>query len=244
VTSRIGAVVALVVLACLLSSTTRAAETDQYYTWYVTMLVPVDPSVKVGDIMFGTDKLGHFLTNGPRYWRVYSEARAHGLSVEEAQKKAVDLGVAQESGVLGGVITSTFSYGDLEANWQGMQLIRSWCEGIDGRPPALTLDDVKGGKAWVLHERFAMSTWLNPCWDESFYPNAYEGLTADGVKRALKEYCPLRTRPEVAAHRKRYRELGCHSFSVAYLDELIAKGEAPDPRPFTLEAACGDPPAR
>lgn len=202
------------------------------------IFVPIDPTVYAAGIYFGPDKLGHFFDNGQRYWDEYQTARARGASVDEAERAAVMVGVAQEDGILGGIVTSTFGYGDLEANFQGMQLIRSMCEGDE---PSLRRGE---DGQWALREPFAIRRWVNPCWDESFYPNAYEGLTAEGVKRALKGYCPLRHRPDIAALRARYRALGCHSRSVQILDELIEKGSVPDPRPFTLESACGDPPAR
>lgn len=214
------------------------------------VLIPVDPTVRVGDVYFGTDKLGHFLTNGPRYWQTYSKARAKGATVDDALRAAVDLGIGQESGILGGLITSTFSYGDLEANFQGLELVRSWCErgGLVLEDVVSTKGDEDGKrsakKAWRLVRPFSMVDWVNPCWDESFYPNAYSGPTADGVKKALQGYCPLRTRPDIAARRQRYRDIGCHSFSVKTLDALIAAEKIPDPSPFTLETACGDPPAR
>ncbi len=202
------------------------------------IFVPIDPTVFAGDVYFGPDKLGHFFDNGQRYFDEYQRARARGQSVDEAQAAAVKVGIAQEDGILGGIVTSTFGYGDLEANFQGMQLLRSMCEGPDQSL-------VRGADGrWRLKEPFSIRRWVNPCWDESFYPNGYEGLTADGVRRALKELCPMRHRPDLAARRAGYRARGCHSFSVRMLDELIAKGLVPDPRPFTLEAVCGDPPAR
>jgi hypothetical protein len=203
------------------------------------VFVPLDPTVRVGDVLLGTDKIGHFLTNGPRYWRVYRETRAAGDSVEVAMAKAVDLGIEQEQGIMGGFVTSTFSYADLEANFQGLELIRSWCDPEAGAPQL-----VFEGGAWRLLTRFSMQAWVNPCWDESFYPNAYEGLTADGVQKALAGYCPLRHRDDIAARRDLYREMGCHSFSVRYLDALVARGAIPDNAPFTLERACGDAPIR
>lgn len=212
------------------------------------VLIPVDPTVRVGDVYLGTDKIGHFLTNGPRYWQVYTRTREQGATVDDALQAAVDLGIEQEAGILGGVITSTFSYGDLEANFQGLELVRSWCEGgglvlADGEEHVVQGERTRG-KAWRLTRPFSMKDWVNPCWDESFYPNAYSGPTAAGVKKALQGYCRLRTRPDIAARRRLYREAGCHSFSVKYLDERIAQGKIPDPAPFTLERACGDPPAR
>lgn len=202
------------------------------------IFVPIDPTMFAGDVHFGPDKLGHFFDNGQRYWDEYSAARARGATVEEAQRAAVMVGVGQEDGILGGIVTSTFGYGDLEANFQGMQLIRSMCEGEHA-----TLRRSAEGK-WSLSEPFSIRAWVNPCWDESFYPNAYEGLTAEGVQRALKSYCPLRRRPDIAARRAGYQRRGCQSYSVQLLDQLIAQRQVPDPQPFTLEAACGDPPAR
>lgn len=199
------------------------------------LFVPVDPTIRVGDVTFGTDKISHFLNNSFRYWDTYRDARARGVSEEDALIAAIDRGVAQEAGILGSGVASSFSYADLEVNFQGLEMIRAWCERgelskIDGR--------------WTLRATFDIRRWVNPCWDEGWYVTAFSGLTGEGVQASIKEACPLRTRPHVQAQREAYRGAQCASFSVRVLDERIAAGELPDPTPFSVETLCGDPPGR
>ncbi len=201
------------------------------------VFVDIDPTINVAGVTFGTDKMGHFFTNGPRYWNAYERARAAGKSVDDALRAAVDVGIRQESGILGGAFWNVFSYGDMEANFQGLELMRSWCEGPH---PGL----VFGGGRWRLARPFRFADWVNPCWNESFYPTVYSGPLGDGVKRALPGYCRLLHRPDIVERRRRYRAQGCSSFSVRTLDALMDDKRVPDPTPFTIESVCGDPPLR
>ena len=69
---------------------------------------------------------------------------------------------------------------DLEANYQGLELYRWMCDGPD---PALRYGDDR----WMLTAPLRIERFVNPCWDESFLPNAYGDATAPGVVRALEE---------------------------------------------------------
>jgi hypothetical protein len=199
------------------------------------VFVPVDPTIRVGDVTFGTDKISHFLNNSWRYWETYRAARAQGLKEEDALIRAIDRGVAQEAGILGSGVSGAFSYADLESNYQGLDLIRSWCERGE-----LALRDGR----WTLSAPFDIRRWVNPCWDEGWYVTAFDPLTGGGVIEAMTEACPIRQRAHVKAQRAAYRKQTCVSFSVQVLDERIRSGELPDPTPFTVEAICGDQPGR
>jgi hypothetical protein len=199
------------------------------------LFVPVDPTVRVGEVTFGTDKISHFLNNAFRYWDTYRDARAGGATEEAALLAAIDRGIAQEAGILGSGVASSFSYADLEANFQGLEMIRAWCEGGEL---------VHDAGAWVLTKKFDITRWVNPCWDEGWYTTAFSGLTGEGVQASLRAQCPLRLRPRIADQRAAYRARPCTSFSVRVLDERIAAGELPDPTPYSVESVCGDPPGR
>jgi hypothetical protein len=196
------------------------------------IFVPVDPTIRVDGIYFGTDKLSHFLHNSWRYWETYSRARAAGKSERDALRAAYDRGIAQEAGILGALVASSFSYADLEVNAQGLEHLRAWCERGD-----LALVD----GSWRLAEEFDIRRWVTPCWDESWYTNAFSGLTGDGVRAALHELCATRDTPRMIERFRSYRARQCSSESARYLDELVARGALPDPTPYTVDAVCADP---
>lgn len=196
-------------------------------------LLPLDPTTTVAGVHVGLDKIGHFLLNGRRYYGRFLEARGRGLGEEDALVHAIELGLEQENGILGLGVSSIFSYADLEANYQGLELYRWLCE---GEQPALREIDGR----WTLTQPLHLERYVNPCWDESFMPNAFDDVTGPGVTQALREQCPLLKTPRVRDLRQHYRARGCQSFSHHYVMGLIDQGELPDPRPFDIEKVCRD----
>lgn len=71
--------------------------------------MPVDPAVRVGDIVFGTDKLAHFFTNGARYFARYfgryfaryQAVRDGGASVDDAEDAAIAVGLGEKTRAAG-----------------------------------------------------------------------------------------------------------------------------------------------
>ena len=198
-------------------------------------LVPIDPTVRVGDVLFGIDKLGHFFTNGPRYLDRYREARADGADVDAAEVAAVRYGVGQERGWLGLGVSGIFSYADLEANWRGLLFFRELCA-PDARPDAVRLQIIDG--RWRLSQPFDIGAVVDPCWDESFLPNAFGRSEGAAVQEALRETCPLWRRPDLVQRRASYRAQGCPARHVEVLATLLRDGEVPDPSPWSLEEIC------
>lgn len=194
-------------------------------------LVPLDPTIRVADVNIGLDKIGHFLLNGRRYYDRYRAALARGDDEESALLYAIELGLEQENGILGMGISSIFSYADLEANFQGLELFRWLCDDDD---PALQQRDGR----WELTKPLDLGRFVNPCWDESFAPNAFGEDMAPGVLRALEEQCPLLETKRVVALRAGYRAKGCDSFSHRYVMKLVEEGKLPDPRPFDIDNVC------
>lgn len=208
--------------------------------------VPLDPSVQVGDVLFGVDKLGHFFTNGARYLARFEDARAQGASVAEAEEAAVRFGVAQENTVLGFYASGIFSYADLEANWRGLQFFRGLCpsekdgivdndgDGVADVTPRLVQRDGR----WTLSEPFDIGAVVDPCWDETFATSAFRDVDDGGVKQAVRELCPTWAKPDIQERRARYRARGCPARGVEIVASMVSLGEAPDPAPWNVEAIC------
>jgi hypothetical protein len=210
---------------------------ESTYRWTALLpfgsFVPLDPTVRVGDILFGTDKLGHFFTNGYRYFERFEKARAAGESEDQAERDAIATGVDEENTMLGVAVSGIFSYADLETNWRGFEFFRDLCEGDH---PALTVDT--SGK-WHLNRSFHIEHWADPCWDEGFEPSWFASQSAKDVQRAIASSCTKWTSsPEVAERRARYEQRGCSSKSIDVLHEMIAQKKAPDPSPFSIDQIC------
>jgi hypothetical protein len=192
-------------------------------------LIPLDPTIGVDGVSFGTDKLGHFFTNGLRAWERYLDVRAAGGSEEDGLGAAILLGVQEEAGWLGMGVCGVFSYADIHANMSGVRFFRSLCEegGL-----------VEHHGRFALHAPFRIRQHVDPCWDESFATSAFSPSEWAAVDKALLELCPLLDDPSVRARRDEYRRRGCNTAVVAELARLIAEGTAPDPSPWAIDRVC------
>lgn len=194
-------------------------------------VIPLDPTISAGGVWFGTDKLGHFFTNGLRAFDRYASARARGVDEAGAVRAAILLGVEEESGWLGLGVCGVFSYADIHANLSGLRFFRALCEEDEL---------VEGESGWTLTVPFRMARWVDPCWDESFAPSAFAPSEAAALDAALQEVCPLLEAPHVRGQRAAYRARGCSPFVEAELARLVAAGLAPDATRWSIDAACAD----
>jgi len=196
-------------------------------------VLPMTRTVRVGNIYFGTDKIGHFFGFGRRYFQRYLLCRRDGLDTEKAMRKVVLWGVAIESSFVGGLVDGIFSHADLEANFQGFLMARSCCEGDDAHFRQ------EGGQ-WRLARPFDMRDYITPDFDESYNNSHYTGLRKDRVLEILRrEYCPLWRTPEVQARTANYAAYA-PSFSKRVITEHFdARRENPQ-RQQSLAAICDE----
>ncbi len=218
-------------------------EYDPVGVWRYTHLWPLGalsrpvPSVEMDGVILGVDKLGHFFSEGRRYWRSYREQLAAGATRAQAERTAIDRGIRQEMSYFGWKSAGIFSYADLEANWQGFQYFRALCEGD------AALLQVKDG-TWTLRAPLDIRKYVNPCWDEAWNPNGLRPRHVRGIRRAMTGLCPVLRRPEVQERWARYLARGCASTSHAYLQQLVEAGKLPDPSVSDIEEICRAPETR
>ncbi len=125
--------------------------------------------VRMGDYLVGSDKFGHFFSEG---WSYFLLAYSEEIDVE----KALLFGELTESGYYGAKTTGVFSYADLAANFNGM---RFWNE-LLGRQRA-PLDSKKNprpyvcceDKRWKIVRRFDWHEYIDAAWDEGFNFNLF-----------------------------------------------------------------------
>ncbi len=163
------------------------------------------PNIKVNGVLIGTDKIGHFFSQGRKFYRRYLR------SGDEA--KAARRAVMTEHLLFGRLLTGSFSNADLVANYEGYRFHRGlFHDGAVGRRPALM--------AWRngRPERMRDFTWadhVNDFWDEALNPNAYSRTMGRHMARWLLGHCEVyRAYPERFAVRdadglfERYQHIG------------------------------------
>ncbi len=157
--------------------------------------------LRVGDQYVGSDKLGHFFTEGYSYYELY---------LRSGEAAAIDYGRLTEISFYGLLTTGIFSWADLAANLNGM---RFWNALLGLRPDPLTQQTVQPmvvceqGK-WKRQRDFRWSEYVDDAWDEAINCVAFRdrGLLdkAGALIRARSggRSCPLRPANREVLQRK------------------------------------------
>ncbi len=163
------------------------------------------PTINVGGVYFGTDKIGHFFSQGRKF---YGRYRSMGDEAKAARRS-----VLTEKGLFGRLTTGVYSNADLVANYEGHRFYRS-----------LFHDGVVAGKAAIFRWRkgvpikqraFTWADHVNSFWDEALNANVYSPRLLPYVERRMLLLCDdFRRRPEryrvadADALFQRYRQVG------------------------------------
>lgn len=201
-------------------------------------VAPLAPNIQINGIYLGLDKLSHFSSTGRRYLSEYLKKTKKGFTSEAAEKAAIRFGLSNEAGILGIWASGVFSYGDVEANYQGLRFYRRFC--LDGENPYLEKENGR----WKLAVAPDLRDFVSPAWDETFNLSYAERTTWKRTSKVLRdEYCALKDSPIVRSRFAYYEKMKKQSFSMDYIAELQQNDykEAPVPekdRSFT--SLCGD----
>lgn len=153
-------------------------------------------TVSAGGVLFGTDKIIHFINVGRIYHVRYLVAVEQGLAAPEATQQAVTATAANpllsEDGLLGLYTTGIRSNGDLAADYAGLKFYRNLTEAvhIGGRdlPPMLQRD----GEHWrvvVQDEDTLFTRFVSPHWNEVLNPNSYLDYVGARVREVIGSRC-------------------------------------------------------
>lgn len=198
-------------------------------------LAPLAPNIQTGGIYYGVDKLSHFASTGRRYLTKYLKEIKKGASIEEAERAAIRFGLANEAGILGIWASGIFSYGDVEANYQGLRFYKNLCLNEEG-----TYIEKREGK-WVLAKIPDIRDYANPGWDESYNLSYVEKNNWEKSVKWISSYCAQKLNDIVVARFKLYEEKSVLSQSMKYVQELQASGDKKTPIPSetqSFEALC------
>lgn len=187
----------------------------------------LSPNLQMNGIYFGADKLSHFASTGRRYLKHYLKKIKKGYSEKEAMESMIRFGLLNEETVLGIWASGVFSYGDMEANYQGFEFYKKLC--LNENDTYLSKDE--NGK-WFLKNKPDMRKYVSPYWDETFNRSYFASGTWNRTSRIIKEdYCPKISDPDVVDRMKFYKDSTHSSFSLAYIKELQEWGYKRSPVP-------------
>ena len=190
------------------------------YATRVAGLFGVGPTLKINNVLVGTDKLGHFLSQGRKFYRRWVRMGD--------ESKAAEQSAYTERALFGQMTTGSYSNADLVANYEGYLFYRSLFE-----------DNIVSGKVaiiawvnerWVMQRPFDWSDHVNDYWDEALNLNHYDSLLYSHMKTRLLTFCDdYRSAPQLfAVHdeealRHRYRNLQLRDTSELRLENLCVE---------------------
>jgi hypothetical protein len=184
----------------------------------IIFLFGVARTIKLAGRLTGSDKFGHFFSQGLKYYR----SHLNGWSEERIASR----GRFNERWLFGRLTTSVYSNADLVANWEGYLFYRSLFE-----------DGIIPGKSRIVHFRdgraelvraFTWADHVNDYWDEALNPSYWDPLLERVMHAKLEEYCgvylqdPLAwVSPHDAELRERYAKIGLRLAPENRLDRIL-----------------------
>jgi hypothetical protein len=193
------------------------------YATRVAALFGVGPTIKVNGQLIGSDKLGHFLSQGRKFYRRYLKY------LDES--KAAEHSAYTERALFGQMTTGVYSNADLVANYEGFLFYRSLFEDgiIPGKKAILTWQD----DGWVIQRKFTWADHVNEYWDEALNVNHYDAWLYPHMKERLLKFCPdyfqapeLYTIQDEELLKQRYVDLQLRETSELRLSNLCPSNEA------------------
>ena len=192
------------------------------YATRVAGLFGVGPTLKINGVLVGTDKLGHFLSQGRKYYRRWVKL--------QDESKAAEHSAYTERAIFGQMTTGSYSNADLVANFEGYRFYRSLFEDdiISGKPAIIAWED----DHWIMQRPFDWADHVNDYWDEALNINHYDVLLYSRMKTRLLTFCDsYLANPELyAVHdeealKYRYRDLQLRDTSELRLNQLCTSGQ-------------------
>ena len=187
------------------------------YATRVAGLFGVGPTLKINHVFIGTDKLGHFLSQGRKFFKRWLKMRDEAMAAEHS--------AYTERAIFGQMTTGSYSNADLVANYEGYRFYRSLFEDgvIEGKPAIL---EWKNG-GWIMQRPFDWADHVNDYWVEALNISHYDTLLYDHMKKRLKTFCDdYRAEPELYKVKNeqqlkyRYRNLQLRETSELRLGHL------------------------
>jgi hypothetical protein len=182
----------------------------------------VGPTLKINGTLVGTDKLGHFLSQGRKFYR--------RMVKMENERQAAEHSAYTERALFGQLTTGSYSNADLVANFEGYLFYRSLFEDdvIEGKPAILAWKN----DHWIMQRAYDWSDHVNDYWDEALNINHYDQILYPHMKTRLLTFCDdYLAAPQMfivhdeSALKYRYRDLQLRDTSELRLDHLCVNDQ-------------------
>lgn len=145
----------------------------------VNWIFGVGRTIKLAGVLTGSDKLGHFFSQGKKYYF------SHLAGWRE--EHIFGRGIFNERWLFGQLTTSIYSNADLVANYEGYQFYRSLFEDgiVSGKPAIVRF----AGERAVIQRAFSWSDHVNDYWDEALNPSHMSPEMAKSIQKAILQVC-------------------------------------------------------
>lgn len=190
--------------------------------------------VRVGDFEVGSDKFGHFFTEGYSY---FEETNHLELPINQA----LLFGEWTESVYFGAQTTGVYSYADLAANFHGL---RFWNRILATHPDPLAQNTNQShnqnstepyircdNKRWVVNQPFKWGDYIDNAWNESMNCSLFRTLSLLGQVLEEGPHCNSEQLPWSRYGEFGFRLLNQHGLGVMpdYLQpEVLLRQMSPD----------------
>jgi len=150
-----------------------------FWATRVAGIFGVGPTIKLNGQLIGSDKLGHFFSQGKKFYRRYMN------SGDEAQ--AAEHSAYTERAIFGQLTTGVYSNADLVANYEGFRFYLSLFEDnvIPGKPAILAWQE----DHWVMQRDFTWADHVNEYWDEALNINHFDRILYPHMEKRLMTFC-------------------------------------------------------
>jgi hypothetical protein len=188
-----------------------------FWATRVAAIFGVGPTIKVNEVLIGSDKLGHFISQGKKFYRRYMK------SLDAA--KAAEHSAYTERALFGQMTTGSYSNADLVANYEGFLFYLSLFEDeiVPGKKAILAWKE----DHWVIQRSFTWADHVNEYWDEALNINHYDRLLHHHMEERLQTFCgdyfrapEMYTIENEEILRERYKHLQLRDTSDLRLDHL------------------------
>ena len=128
----------------------------------VNFVFGVARSIRVAGVIVGTDKFGHFFSQGLKYYKRHQRGWSH--------ERVWARGAYTERWIFGRLTTGTYANADLVANYEGMRFYASLFE--DGVVPGKGTIVRWTADGATIARPFTWADHINDYWDEALNPGA------------------------------------------------------------------------
>jgi len=150
-----------------------------FWATRVAAVFGVGPTIKLNGQLIGSDKMGHFLSQGRKFYRRYMRSGD--------ESKAAEHSAYTERAIFGQMTTGVYSNADLVANYEGYRFYRSLFEDdiVAGKQAIVAWEDGR----WIVQRSFTWADHVNEYWDEALNVNHYDRILYPYMKERLQTFC-------------------------------------------------------